>query len=129
MEGSPYKHNKPTAPPPPGSSAKAPHPVTESPPNYAAATSSQIVQRTLVSGVMGTASADTVITKSLVDKKSDTTGKRSSKDDGWISVTNHGNADDDSEDEDVPAASDKPKFKKPNTSNAIFIRFRIFIHA
>ena len=124
MEGSPYKHNKPTAPPPPGSSvqAKAPYPVTENPPDYAAATTSQIVQRTLVSGVMGIASADTVITKSVVDKKADTTGKRGSKDDGWTRVTDHSHANDDSDDEDAPTASDKPKFKKPNTSNVISVQ-------
>lgn len=96
---SPYKHNKPTAPPPPKSA--------ENPPDYASATSkSQTVVHTLIEGACG-GMADTVVTKTVTDHSNS-----NSSDIGWTKYKDDING---SDNEDDNTQVTEKNYKKPNT--------------
>ncbi len=98
-------HNKPTAPPPPPSQLTKTG--VEGPPDYASATRSTV--STTVVTESG-ASAETVVTKTVVTKDTDKKRGHEADSDGWQRVDNE------SESEDT---GDRPDFKKPNTSKKL----------
>lgn len=99
---SPYKHNKPTAPPPPGLITNSKSNDTQNqPPDYASAMAkSTTVVHSLIENTVGGASANTVVTKTVSDHDSN---------DGWEKIKN------DNDDSDTEGDKPEKKVKKPNT--------------
>lgn len=100
---SPYKHNKPTAPPPPAAIGfKITTETHTNPPDYEAAMAkSTTVVHALVESATGGSTANTTITKTVSDHSSS---------DGWQKVSK--SDDNDSDSDEVPQ---EKKFKRPNT--------------